>query len=83
MESQEKRLHFEARMQTQWEVFVNKMLLMQGQDHGEAESLDAIDKIDDYEEFDKNFPLTTAEYVEELDWTIQTNLPFRRRLVNI
>lgn len=66
-------------MQTQWEVFVKKMLLTQGQNSGQAES---IDETDDFDDFDEHFPISVASHVEELEWNIQKNLPFKRRLVN-
>lgn len=78
MQSENKRVHFEARMQTQWEVFVNKMLLTQGQAHVQAEPLD---EINDFEELDENFPITEGVHVEELEWNLQKDLILKRKLV--
>lgn len=77
-QSEEKRMHFEARMQTQWDVFVKKIMLTQGQNNERAEPTD---EIDDYDDFDENFPIEVDGHVEDLEWNIQKNFPFKRRLV--
>lgn len=78
-ESEEKRIRFEARMQSQWEMFTKKMILAQGQNDGEAE---AIDESDDFEDLDAEFPITYEPHVEELDWNVQKDLAHKRRMVN-
>lgn len=77
-QSEQKRIHFEARMQTQWDVFVKKMMLMQGQKNERAE---ATDDSDDYDDLDENFPINVLSHVEDLEWSIQKNLELKRRMV--
>lgn len=79
-QSEEKRINFEARMQTQWDIFVKKMLLTQGQSNDQAES--AIDETDDYDDLDENFPIKVPSNIENLEWNIQKDLQFKLRLVN-
>lgn len=66
-------------MQTQWEVFAKKIMLAQGQRDGQAECMD---DSDDFENLDENFPLKVEPNVEELEWSIQKELTFKRRMVN-
>ncbi len=79
-ESEEKRIRFEARMLTQWDTFTKKMILVQGQNDGEAEP---IDESDDFADLDDRFPLTHVPQVEELDWDVQSDLAYKRRMVNL
>lgn len=51
-QSEEKRVRFEARMQTQWEAFVRKVMLTQGQNDCQTESMD---ESEDLEDLDENF----------------------------
>ncbi len=80
-ESDLKRVEYEARMQTQWDVFVKKMLLMQGQVHNGHDESHNDD--DDFHDLDDKFPITHVPYVEELEWSLQKDLVLKRRLVNI
>lgn len=65
-------------MQTQWDAFAKKIMLMQGQNNERTESTD---ENDDYDDFDEDFPIEVGSYVEDLEWNVRTNLPFKRRLV--
>lgn len=73
-------MRFEARMQSQWETFTKKIMLMQGQNDGEAEP---IDEYDDFEDLDAAFPINYVPKVEDLDWVVQSDLDFKRRMVNL
>ncbi len=41
-----------------------------------------IEDLDDFEEFDKNFPIRAHENIEELEWNIRRDLEFKFLLVN-
>lgn len=72
-------MRFEARMQTQWDVFVKKMLLAQGPNNGQD---DSIGEIDDFKDIDEHFPEEIESNVYELEWTVQRDMLIKRRLVN-
>lgn len=73
-------MKFEARMQTQWEIFVKKMMLTQGQNNGSGESFND-DGNDDFDDLDTNFPVKLQPNVDQLDWCIDKDMAFKRKLV--
>lgn len=74
-------MHFEARMQTQWEVFAKKMTLTQGQ--ARYDGRDDEDDTDSFEDFDEYFAIDYEPHVAQLEWNIQKDLTMKRRLVII
>lgn len=79
MQSEVKRVHFEARMQTQWDVFVKKC--QGGGIGGQFEP--QIEEEDDFEDLDDQFPKKLKVEVEELEMHIRQDFVFKRRLVNM
>lgn len=68
-------------MQTQWEDFVKKMTLAQGRNSNQAES--SYDEADDFSDLDEIFPIKVESRVGDLEWNIQKDVIFKRRLVNL
>lgn len=79
MQGEVKRVHFEARMQTQWDLFVTKM--SKGGCIGSRNELPS-EPEDDFEDFDDQFPKKLKNKVEELEMNIRRDFVFKRRLVN-
>lgn len=65
-------------MQTQWEIFVKKTMHTQSRNN---ESDESAGETEDFDDFDKNFPIEDESVVEDLDWNIKKDLPFKRQLV--
>lgn len=89
-ESDDKRLMFETRMETKWEMFVKDMRQGgQGQDRGQSRSEHVKANVDntpspDYEDFEKldeSFPVKFEGEAEELEWNVKKDLNFKLRLV--
>ncbi len=78
MQSEVKRVHYEARMQTQFDLFTKKMTLLQGQSN---DGRDDQDEYESFEDLDENFPIDYEPHVTELEWNIQKDLTMKRRLV--
>lgn len=53
-------------------------MLAQGQNDGQAES---INESEDFEDLDELFPIKNEPEVEELEWNVQRELTFKRRMV--
>lgn len=79
MQGEVKRVNFEARMQTQWEVFATKMSQCRGNSHDEL----AGEVDDDFEDLDQQFPTKRKSKADELEFSIRQDFVFKRRLVNI
>lgn len=67
-------------MQTQWDLFVKKMFLAQGPSNNGQD--DSIGEVDDFKDIDDHFPKEVESNVHELEWTLQRDMLFKRRLVN-
>lgn len=79
VKSEEKRVRFEARMQTEWELFTKKVLLAQGQfSKNEDESVNEAD----FEELDSNFPIKSPLRVGELELNVRQDMVYKQKLVN-
>lgn len=78
MQGEVKRIKFEARMQTQWEVFATKMSQFRAGNHEEFPN--EVDE--DFDDLDEQFPKKRKAEVEELEWNIRQDFLFKRRLVN-
>lgn len=65
-------------MQTQWEIFVKKTMRTQSRNNESAES---DGETEDFGDFDQNFPIEDESVVENLDFNIKKDLPFKRQLV--
>ncbi len=72
-------MRFEARMQTQWDIFVKKSMHTKSRNNESAESAG---ETEDFDDFDKKFPVEDESVAEDLDWNIKKDLPFKRQLVN-
>lgn len=79
-QSEQKRIRFEARFQTQWEDFVKKVIVIQGSNNNHDDSTQ--DETDDLVELDEKFPITIESQVGDLEWSLQQDVMFKHRLVN-
>ncbi|KAJ6643186.1 hypothetical protein Bhyg_08142 [Pseudolycoriella hygida] len=76
LQGEAKRVHFEARMQTQWDLFVTKM----SQGNIVCGNEPQNEQNDDFEDIDRQFPKYTKGGAEELEMIIRQDFVFKSRL---
>lgn len=78
----EKRVLFEAFIETKLDNFVKVVSKNQRQSRNDYEEPDLTEEIDDFEDLDEDFPIKIEADVMDLNWNIQGDLGFKRRMVN-